>query len=131
MLQDLIDKELNFTRFIRTERILSGQHKHLRDDYYTARQRSFQLSVEYHQILSDRQRALHEYEMASLELRHLQLRRQVASKQHELARLGLLGMDYEHEDNGLGPPGEPDNVGSMPGLGDSTAVATSTAPTLA
>lgn len=33
--------------------------------------------------------------MSFLEYRHLQMRRQVTSKQHDLARLGLLGMDYE------------------------------------
>ncbi|KAF5391719.1 hypothetical protein D9757_001776 [Collybiopsis confluens] len=100
MLLDLIDKELVVTKYIQADHATVERNKQMRDDYYAARHHSLKLSLEYHKILGDKRRALHEYEMAALELRHAQLRRQTSSKQHDLARLGLLGIDYERDQNG-------------------------------
>lgn len=61
--------------------------------------------------------------MSLLEYRHLQLRRQVTSKQYDLARLGLLGMDYE-------APPEPGagQVQSGPGNGNGHHLSSFAAP---
>lgn len=61
--------------------------------------------IDHYKITNETHRALHEYEMANQELKHLQLRRQVLNKQQELARLGLLGMDYEPDGNSISTPG--------------------------
>ncbi|KAE9406788.1 hypothetical protein BT96DRAFT_987333 [Gymnopus androsaceus JB14] len=94
-LWELIDQELEVTPHDLEERELIEAHKQLRDDFLNAHQRSQQLTKEYHNVIIEQRRAIREYDMSILELRHLQLRRQVSNKQHDLARLGLLGMDFE------------------------------------
>ncbi|KAF8831686.1 hypothetical protein HHX47_DHR1000640 [Lentinula edodes] len=100
-----VNEELIVTDIIQEERRIVDRSKVLRDEYLAAHQYTHQLMMDHYKITNEAHRALHEYEMANQELRHLQLRRQVLNKQQELARLGLLGMDYEPDGNSISTPG--------------------------
>jgi hypothetical protein len=52
------------------------------------------LTSEYTHIAKATRRALHELEMASLDLRAAENRRKLADSHVEKARLGVLGIDY-------------------------------------
>ena len=51
-------------------------------------------TVEYHEIAREARRARHEYDMACIDLRAAENKRKVAGDQLELARSGLLGIEY-------------------------------------
>lgn len=53
-----------------------------------------QLTSEHTHIAKAARRALHELEMASLDLRAAESRRKLADSHMEKARLGVLGIDY-------------------------------------
>ncbi|KAJ3728743.1 hypothetical protein C8R42DRAFT_654702 [Lentinula raphanica] len=96
-----VNEELIVTDMIQEERRIMDRSKVLRDEYLVSHQRTHILTMEHYKIANQTHQALHEYEMANLELKHLQHRRQGLNKQQELARLGLLGMDYESDGNSI------------------------------
>ncbi|KAJ3850897.1 hypothetical protein EV368DRAFT_66188 [Lentinula lateritia] len=100
-----VNEELIVTDIMQEERRIMDRSKVLRDEYLAAHQYTHQLMMDHYKITNEAHRALHEYEMVNQELKHLQLRRQVLNKQQELARLGLLGMDYEPDGNSISTPG--------------------------
>ncbi|KAF7789528.1 hypothetical protein EIP86_000474 [Pleurotus ostreatoroseus] len=56
--------------------------------------RKERVTAEYHEIARETRRAVHEYEMACIDLRAAESKRKVANGQLELARSGLLGIEY-------------------------------------
>ncbi|KAJ4488449.1 hypothetical protein J3R30DRAFT_3696225 [Lentinula aciculospora] len=100
-----VNEKLIVTDMIQEERKMMDRSKVLRDEYLVAHQHTHQLILDHYKITNSAHRALHEFEMANLELKHSQLRRQGLNKQQELARLGLLGMDYEPDGSGISTPG--------------------------
>lgn len=57
------------------------------------------LTTEYAAISNGKQRALHELDLASRDLKLAEQRRAVADSQLEKARAGALGIDYSAESN--------------------------------
>ncbi|KAJ3997511.1 hypothetical protein F5050DRAFT_1711223 [Lentinula boryana] len=95
-----VNEELIVTDMMQEERKIMDRSKVLRDEYLAAHKYTHELAMEHYKISNETHQALHEYEMANIELKHLQQRRQGLNKQQELARLGLLGMDYESDSIG-------------------------------
>ncbi|KAJ3735838.1 hypothetical protein DFJ43DRAFT_1036570 [Lentinula guzmanii] len=95
-----VNEELIVTDMMQEERKIMDRSKLLRDEYLAAHKYTHELAMEHYKISNETHQALHEYEMANIELKHLQQRRQGLNKQQELARLGLLGMDYESDSIG-------------------------------
>lgn len=53
------------------------------------------MRAEYGETLKATRKAIHEQEMAEIELAAAKMRREVADSQLEKARLGLLGIDFD------------------------------------
>ena len=53
------------------------------------------MRIEYGETLKAARKAMHEQEMAEIELAAAKMRREVADSQLERARLGLLGVEYD------------------------------------
>jgi len=53
------------------------------------------MRTEYGETLKAARKAMHEQEMAEIELAAARMRREVADSQLEKARLGLLGVEYD------------------------------------
>ena len=57
--------------------------------------KNYLMRAEYGETLKAARKAMHEQEMAEIELAAARMRREAADSQLEKARFGLLGVDYD------------------------------------
>ncbi|THV07890.1 hypothetical protein K435DRAFT_847692 [Dendrothele bispora CBS 962.96] len=72
-----------------------GEMESLRKQIVLQQKHAFNLSLEYGNVYKMTRRALHEFEMANFDLRAAVKRRESTRTQLELAKMGVLGIDFE------------------------------------